>query len=196
MSPTYRWVIRWARTVHLYATLFGLALLLLFSITGFMLNHRGWFVSSDIDPVESEATLPTEMLREPDRLAIVEYLRKHHGATGALDLFEPPGDAASIRVTFKQPGRYFEAEIDQETGATKMKSLSEGFNGVVMALHQGKDSGWIWALVIDFVAVLMLVISITGLILWWSLKGRGHWPGVTLVLGVVALVVVYVYCIP
>ena len=44
MSPVYREVIRWARNVHLYLTLIALALVLFFSITGFMLNHEDWFV--------------------------------------------------------------------------------------------------------------------------------------------------------
>ncbi len=61
MSPLFRWVVKWARTVHLYLTLFCLALLLFFGVTGFMLNHEGWFVSSHKRVVPCE--VPADWVR-------------------------------------------------------------------------------------------------------------------------------------
>jgi hypothetical protein len=39
-------------------------------------------------------------------------------------------------------------------------------------------------------------MSVTGLVLWWSLKGRGHWPALALFLGVVAFVAIYLFSVP
>jgi hypothetical protein len=195
MSPLYRWVIKWSRTVHLYVTLFGLALLLLFAITGFMLNHEDWFVTRDPVTRTAHETLPTDLLREPlDRLAVSEYLRKHHGATGLVETFEVEDD--SCRVVFKQVGRAFEASIQRETGETDITTTSFGVIGVLLDLHRVKSTGWIWSLAVDGLVVMLLVISITGLVLWWSLKGRGHWPALTMVLGTALFVAIYLFCVP
>ena len=44
MSPAYRKLLKASRIAHVYLTLFGLVLILFFSITGFMLNYEGWFL--------------------------------------------------------------------------------------------------------------------------------------------------------
>jgi hypothetical protein len=200
MSPLYRWVIKWSRTIHLYLTLFGLALLLLFAVTGFMLNHEDWFINRD-KPYSREiegVQLPLDILQKPDELKIVELLRKDHGATGALEVFEVPKNEEEheIRVTFKQPGRSFEATIDKETGELKAKYTSDGLVGILLDLHRVKSTGLVWKLIVDGLVVMLLVISVTGLVLWWSLKGRGHWPAITLVLGTVALIGAYLAFVP
>ena len=102
MSPVYRELVRWARHVHLYLTMIALALVLFFSITGFMLNHEDWFVPATSFERERTGTMPTESLTEPDKLAVVELLRKDYGAVGLVDSFDEEGD--ELRVVFKRPG--------------------------------------------------------------------------------------------
>ena len=43
MSHGHRLLLKWAHTIHVYATLFGFTLLLFFAVTGFLLNHEDWF---------------------------------------------------------------------------------------------------------------------------------------------------------
>src|ERR1700676_703403 len=111
MSPFHRGLVKWARTVHLYTTLFALALVLFFSITGFMLNHEDWFGTSDPHTHTDTGSIPTALLQGPDKLAVVELLRKEFGATGAVDSFEEEEGGESFRVVFKSPGRRVEAII-------------------------------------------------------------------------------------
>jgi len=47
----YRLVVKWARTVHVYLTLFGFGLLLFFAVTGFMLNHEDMFLQEKQDGI-------------------------------------------------------------------------------------------------------------------------------------------------
>jgi hypothetical protein len=194
MSPLYRWTVRWARTIHLNLTLFGLALLLLFAVTGFMLNHEDWFATTDPVLRTDEGRVPTELLAEPDRLGLVELLRREHGAAGAVDTFE--ADADTIRVVFKRVGRSTEAEVQREDGSLKVTHTWRGPVGVLLDLHRGKATGFVWSLIIDGVCVLLLVIAATGLVLWWSLKGRGHYGFVTLALGVGLILAVYTWFMP
>jgi hypothetical protein len=51
-----------------------------------------------------------------------------------------------------------------------------------------------WA--IDLTCVLLVVIALTGLILWWSLRGRGQWGGLVLLLGGATVFAVYYWFVP
>ena len=86
MSPLHRRVLKWARRIHLYLTLFTLGLILLFAVTGFMLNHEDWFVSGEPHTRTVEGKLPADVLSGPDKLAVVEALRRDFGAVGPMDL--------------------------------------------------------------------------------------------------------------
>ena len=45
MSHGHRILLKCARLVHVYLTMFGCLLILFFAVTGFMLNHEDWFLS-------------------------------------------------------------------------------------------------------------------------------------------------------
>ena len=67
---------KWSRTFHIYFSLLGLLMVLFFAVTGFVLNHDSWF-GLDVSHVEKiEGAFPAAMLREPDKLAVVEKLRE------------------------------------------------------------------------------------------------------------------------
>lgn len=181
MSPAYRWLVKWARTVHLYLTLFALGLLLFFAATGFMLNHEDWFSPADPYTAEQAGVFPVEPLREPDRLAVVERLRADYGATGPVDAFEADDD--ELRVLFKRPGGQVEAVIRRADGAATVRRKTWGVGGLLMDLHRGKATSGPWHLVIDLVAGVYLVLAATGLTMWWSLKGRGRYGAAVLLAG-------------
>ena len=116
MSPHHRMFLKWARTVHLYVALFALSLVLFFALTGFMLNHEDWFSPREPYTRTWTGSVPTGLLQDPDKLGIVEILRKDVGAFGVVDAFEVEDDR--LRVLFKRPGSTLEAVITRESGAT------------------------------------------------------------------------------
>ena len=86
MSPAYKRLLKVCRVAHVYLTLFGLVLILFFSVTGFMLNHEAWFLPKVKDrtlPART-GTLPKGLLDPLDRLAVVEALRRQFGVSGFL----------------------------------------------------------------------------------------------------------------
>jgi uncharacterized protein len=197
MIYAHRLGIKWARTLHVYLTLFGFALLLFFSVTGFMLNHEDWFSPSDPTRHSREGKLPTALLgEEPDRLGIVEKLRKDFGAHGEVDSFDDEKESDSIRVKFKAPGYFAEATIKREDGETTVVHESHGVVGVVLDLHRGKTSGDAWSFVIDGVSILFVIVSITGLILWSSLRSRAQYGIAVLLLGLATGLAVYFGLVP
>jgi hypothetical protein len=203
-------LIKWVRNVHLYVTLFGCALLAFFAITGFMLNHEDWFSPTEPMSRTVQGTIPVDLLGSPgkegdedaqpvpgvaaDRLAIVELLRKDFGAVGALSSFEEQDD---VRVIFKRPGTEVEATIKREDGKAEVTVRSQGLVGVMVDLHRGKSSGNVWSLfVIDGLCILVLVMSVSGIYMWQTLRGRGHYGIYVLGLGGALVGAVYLLCVP
>lgn len=273
MTQAHRVLLKWARLIHVYVTLFGFVLMLFFAVTGFMLNHETWFLprqttsgtiptewlgnpedrdaiverlrtefgaAGEIESFEagehtlrivfqsdagvSEATiqradgitevatdraleritiregkLPMELLVPDDRakdLPIVEHLRKEYGMRGELNLMKYEKETESYQAVFKAPGYEAEAAISAKDGQTKVTHRSRGINGILLDLHRGKESGGEWSLVIDGVSILFTIVSITGLILWSSLRGRAQHGLIVLVIGTAIGVVVYLYWVP
>lgn len=253
MSPAYKKLLKISRLVHVYLTLFGLVLILFFSVTGFMLNHESWFLPKVKDrtlPVRM-GTLPKKLLEPLDKLAVVEALRRDFGVSGFLggdpkeyetddggesgaplvrgmdELFpvpKPPDDPADpmepVVLKFAAPSKDFDVKIwlrddpapkpvegdnnadagpkpaPKKAGDVEVATNYKGWGGVLMDLHKGKATGRAWAWVIDITCVFLVIISMTGLVLWSSLKTRGKWGLVSLLLGGLASLAVYYLGVP
>ncbi len=180
------------RWLHIYISMFSLALILFFSLTGITLNHPDWFGSGAERVIEREGKLNPKWLGDDPqgqgvhKLEIVEALRKTHRIRGALADFRV--DDRELVVTFKGPGYSADAFIDRETGGYRLTATDHGLIALINDLHKGRDTGPGWSIVIDASAVLMTLVSLTGLVLLFYLKLR-RYPGlvVTLIGAVVAL---------
>jgi hypothetical protein len=194
MTDGHRALLKWTRTLHVYLTMLGLLLLLFFAVTGFMLNHSEWFGLDEVQTRTVEGNLPAALLSEPDKLMVVERLRSDFGATGALDSFEIDED--TLKVVFKGPGRQTEAMIRRADGQAAVVCEAHGVVGRLTDLHRGKAAGKAWGLIIDGTCVLLLIVSVTGLILWTSLRTRRRLGLVALMCGVTLGVTVYLVFVP
>ena len=143
MTQAHRWLLKWARTLHVYLTLFGFVLLLFFALTGFMLNHEDWFSSPEPTRQTIEGKIPTTLLGEStNQLGVVEKLRKDFGARGEVDIFEDEKENDAIRVNFKAPGYFAEAIIKREDGATEVKHESRGFSASSSICIAARTAAW------------------------------------------------------
>jgi hypothetical protein len=176
--------------LHIYVSMFGLAAVLFFSVTGITLNHPDWFFGGAERQVQAEGDLDRKWLNvgtaaagdgsesagEPDRtkevakLEVVEHLRKAHGIRGALADFRV--DENECTVSFKGPGYAADAFIDRESGHYNLTQTLHGFVAVINDLHKGRDTGPVWSAVIDISALVLTIISLTGLTLIFFLKLR------------------------
>jgi uncharacterized protein len=272
MHHLYRLLVKSARYLHVYLTLFGFALLLFFAVTGFMLNHEDLFLQQ-----KQDGTLPIELLSSPEdrkddiisklradfdvkgdvetfdvvkdtneirvvfkgtetsfsatiqqadgkisvrrekeqiikgklpmnmlepwdegkKLLIVEKLRADYFVHGKMTQFEKSKENESITVIFKAPGGYLAtATIQEKDGEITVAQKTNGVLGVFMDLHRGKDSGEEWSLIIDGVSILFVIVSITGLILWSSLRARAQHGLAVIVLGSAVALAIYFFYVP
>ena len=205
------WLVRVTLWLHIYVSMFGLAAVLFFSITGITLNHPDWFFGNSERRTQADGQVELRWLhvgtpaaaaegpeaeREPDlskevaKLEVVEHLRKTHAIRGALADFRV--DENECMLSFKGPGYAADAFIDRASGHYNLTQTEHGFVAVINDLHKGRDTGPVWSAVIDISAVVLTIISLTGLILIFFLKLR-RGPG--LVVSLVGAAVIVAICL-
>ena len=150
------------------------AILLFFAATGLTLNHAEWF-EGRVNTTLSQGTLDAAWTKTSDPKAvaqdkIVEYLRHTNGVKGDVSEFHV--DESQCEVLFKGPGYEADATIDRDTGKYDLKVSRSSFVAVLNDLHKGRDTGSKWSEVIDFSAILMTLVSLTGLTLIFFLNKR------------------------
>ena len=150
------------------------AILPFFAATGLTLNHAEWF-ESQRNTVRYQGTLNAAWIKTPDPKAvaqdkIVAYLRRTNGVKGDVSDFHV--DDSQCEVLFKGPGYETDASIDRDTGKYDLRVSRSGFVAVLNDLHKGRDTGSRWSAVIDFSAILMTLVSLTGLTLIFFLNKR------------------------
>jgi hypothetical protein len=96
----------------------------------------------------------------------------------------------------KGPGRQVDAEINRQTGATDVSIELKGLAVRMDDLHRGKDSGKAWSVIIDASALLLLIGSLTGIIMWFTLPRRRKLGMISLVAGIAVCVAIYMVWVP
>ena len=201
--------------LHIYVSMFGLAAVLFFSVTGITLNHPDWFFGQRRAPGPGRgpgrpqvaqrrdagaAGDGAEAAGEPDpsgqvaKLEIVEHLRKTHGVRGALADFRV--DERECMVSFKGPGYAADAFIDRESGHYNLTADLSRLHRRDQRPAQGPRHRPGLVGVIDISAVVLTVISLTGLILIFYLKLRRK-PGLVVsLIGAAVIVAICLYWVP
>jgi uncharacterized protein len=169
--------VRW---LHTYLSMFGLAALLFFSLTGITLNHPRLFFDGVAASVEARGQLDADWVggggsaSDPRaairKLEVVEHLRGAHGLRGALASFTTDEDECV--VTFKGPGYSADAFIRRSDGSYRVTEERRGVFAVLNDLHKGRDTGPVWSAVVDISAALTAMASVTGLLLLFYIKRR------------------------
>ena len=123
MTLAHRLLLKWARTVHVYVTLFGFVLLLFFAVTGFMLNHENWFL-----PMQSiTGKLPTKWLGDPaDRNSIIEVLKNEFGVPNDMVVESFNVHPSSLQLAFKSNEGSANAVIQCVNGDTVVTIDTDG----------------------------------------------------------------------
>ena len=161
-------LVRW---LHTYLSMFSLMVVLLFSVTGITLNHPDWTFGTIQKTREVKGQLQREWVAEGtevQKLEVVEHLRKQHGLRGSLSDFRT--DEGECTISFKAPGYAADGFLNRTTGEYQFTVVSDGFVSVMNDLHRGKNSGPVWAWVIDLSSGVLILVSLTGVAMLLYLK--------------------------
>ncbi|HET9834674.1 MAG TPA: PepSY-associated TM helix domain-containing protein [Vicinamibacterales bacterium] len=193
MKHVVRAVAHWALLAHIYISMAGLTLAVLFGATGLALNHQDWGFSNP-RITTSEISLDKGVVAHADQATIERYLREQLRLRSASTDFHD--DTDQIQVTYAAPGARTIVTIDRKNGKAQVEKESRGFLGRLGDLHKGLDSGSVWYWTIDFAALLIVVSSLTGIMTLLSLRHRRRMGFTIGALGVLTILVIYVLWVP
>jgi hypothetical protein len=183
-------LLRW---LHIYTSMLSFALVFFFAVTGLTLNHADKF-GDKTQTREEKGSLDRRWVNTPDtlkiaRLEIVEFFRNKYGIRAALSDFRI--DDTQIGVSFKGPGFAADAFVNRENGQYELTKTSAGFVGLINDLHKGRDTGPVWSMVIDIAAILLTLVSLTGMLLLLYIKRRRLGGLLVAALGLLVAYMVY-----
>ncbi|CAB1221731.1 PepSY-associated TM helix domain-containing protein [Acinetobacter bouvetii] len=165
---------RHARYVHGWLSAFAFITLLFFSVTGLLLNHPEWF-----EPAKNEATstlvLPDTVLKsikqqENPSDTILNYVRQQQTVVGRYQSSEVMDNEVMIRL--ESPAGSTDIFVSTDTGDTEITQNPASTVSLLNDLHRGKNSGLAWSWLIDISAIIFIVLSLAGYILFLSIKTR------------------------
>jgi hypothetical protein len=175
--------LRWLRRVHGWLGLWGAVLGLLFGVTGFLLNHRTVMKIPALQMEQShfQMTLPADgpanaqsfALWMQQELKLKQPAYKVHDEPGKPI---PWGDGklaqpAMWKAEFHTPQHSWSAEywVGNQFASVKQQDINAW--GFLMRMHKGVGMSNGWILLVDSLAGAMLVLSITGVLLWTRMRG-------------------------
>ena len=193
MRHVVRVIAHWALLTHIYVSMAGFTLALLFGATGLTLNHQD-FGLSEPRTETSVIDLGKNLVSNADQPALEQYLRQRlQIRSPATDYHD---DTDQIQMTFAAPGTRTVVTINRADGKAEVEKENRGFLGKLGDLHKGFDTGKVWSWIIDLAALLLVVSSLTGMITLISLRARRVTGFTICALGVLTVLLIYALWVP
>ncbi len=175
-------LLTWLRNTHLYLGLWGALLGLMFGATGILMNHRSVMKI----PIErsqqtsAQLALPTPMFHTPQQMAdwLQQHLQFHPTTPPAARKQElktviwadkEVQQPERWSVSMHNPQRSISAEYYVGNRFVKLDTSDANFIGMLTRLHTGTGVNVFWILLADSIAGSMILLSLTGFLLWTQL---------------------------
>lgn len=172
----------WLRKIHLYVGLWGAVLGLLFGVTGILLNHRAIMKipvektvqrtvqltlqeRSFTSPEEMAAWLKTELQFPSAQTVQVKRQAAHEVIWADRSIMQPE----RWTVALHSPQRAVTAEYFVGNRLIKLEHLDATPIGTLTRLHMSVGVSAFWVLLADTIAGSLILLSLTGLLLWTQL---------------------------
>jgi hypothetical protein len=193
MKHVVRVITHWALLVHIYVSMAGFTLALLFGATGLTLNHQdfGW---SNPRISTSQIVLAKNLIETAGQDGIEQFVRQKLAVR--LPLTDYHDDPDQIEMTFAGPGSRTLVTINRADGKGQVERESRGILGKLDDLHKGFDTGAVWYWTIDVAALLLVVSSLTGMVTLAALRARRRTGFAVCALGILTVIAIYVIWIP
>jgi len=169
-------IYRQSRAWHGYLSAFAFLALIFFAITGLLLNHPEW-TTTDKEQPSKEATvtlvaadLARAKAAEDPAKALGEAVGKATPLIGAWQSGEVIDEEAQLR--FEGPKGSSDVVVDLATGKAEVETKHARLIDTINELHRGKNASTAWKAIIDASAIVILLLSLIGYVLFFSLRFR------------------------
>lgn len=175
--------LKWLRRTHAWFGLWGASLGLLFGFTGILLNHRDVMKIpiGRMEPREVQLALPDPRPADPNALAAwlgqTLSVDTHHArirrepARTLIWLDQPVQQPASWQINIRNPQHLLSADYWEGNAFVTVKQSDANLLQTLNNLHKGTGMGVGWVLLIDTLAGGLILLSLTGTLLWTRLHG-------------------------
>jgi len=169
-------IYRQSRAWHGYLSAFAFLALIFFAVTGLLLNHPEWTASDAARAGRTETVTlsPSELeqakaAKEPAR-ALGAAVGQRTTLLGAWQSGEVIDGEAQLR--FEGPKGSSDVLVDLATGRAEVEVKRARLVDTINELHRGKNASAAWKAVIDASAIVILLLSVIGYVLFFSLRFR------------------------
>lgn len=177
-------VLKWLKRTHAWSGLWGALFFLGLGLSGVLLNHRSVAKIDTGEPVELAAVqLPVTPgeIRDADalgpwakralRLPIDAQSPKAGSAPKGRFMGRPVETVETWTRTFAMPDTRVTVEYVANANFVTAKREEVNALGVLKNLHKGVGMPIAWILLIDTIAGALIVMALTGFLLWSRLHG-------------------------
>ncbi len=163
------------RLWHGYLSAFAFLLLIFFSASGILLNHPDWLVgeapAAQTKTAKIDAAPLAAARKNADPGPVLAMLAAARlpllGAYSSADI-----DDHQAVLRFEGIKGASSVTIDLTSGQTQARLQKADTITMLNDLHRGKNAGAAWQALIDIAGVLVLVLSLVGYILFFSMRFR------------------------
>lgn len=184
---------RWFRLLHLYGGLFVSPFLILFAVSAILLNH-GWRPTA-VEPSRRDVSIqaPADL----KGLDLGKEILRQTGVEGEIDYVDLKGNRLRLPVT--RPGRKFTVTADLAKQSATIEERPTFFGERLIYLHKSPGphnaavrGNWvatrIWGVLADGTVYLLLLVTTSGIYLWYLVRPERRRGMVFLAVGCLSLV--------
>lgn len=176
--------IRWLRKIHGWIGLWGAVMGLLFGASGILLNHRAVMKIPAAQSQETNVQLPLPNPAPENVDAMAKWVQQQLALENVVvkKKEDPSKTVAWGDKTLKQPAHWMmsfttpkmNVQADYWVGNSMVnaKRSDANFFAMLNNLHKGVGMSVAWVLLADTMAGSILLLSLTGVILWTQLNRR------------------------
>ena len=174
----------WNRRLHYYSGLLLLPFLLLFVVSGLLLNHPTWrFADFWPKRVERESQFAFQPLTGATELEKARALMSQLGLSGEVEWLSAARRPGWLDFRVDRPGRIVDIHADMDQRSASLKEIDVNGWGAIRALHEftGVRSSspeasrdwwltWLWSISMDVIAAGLIFMTLSSMWMWWRLK--------------------------
>jgi hypothetical protein len=194
---------RYCRLVHGWLSALGLVALCFFSFTGLLLNHPEWFSGSPANVAKQSFKLTESEVQQlrassaPSQ-ALVGIAATRTELKGKLSEEEADGDTVGRELFVRMRGVRGVTFLRADLNARALEVTIETPSVLPMLneLHRAERAGKSWKWVVDVIAVVLIVLSLIGYVIFLSMRGARLRTATLLTLGsAIALGLIFVFAV-
>lgn len=172
---------RWIRELHLYFGLFISPFILLYAISTILFNHTWKSRSAESEAKAQMERVSIEMPEGMEGLELAKYIMRKVNVSGEIEFFRHNLQQKQFVIPVMKPGQRITISVDLENKTAEIERRRTGFWSALLYLHKspgphlaGFRGNWfytrLWKWMADATVYLILLVSITGIYMWWVLK--------------------------